>query len=175
MCVTDLKPAAANEDIDSDYDEDGDLKSTSIASNVESDSDYDNDDDEDLKTGGDGDEDLMTGGNLKTGGDLLEEPTAKIIKKKIPGGAFSPRCESLGILQNFISKQVLPLFAARLAEQDASSPTGGNHYLVQEEGGGQYDDDELFQDNVEEEEDMEESVGVLFLWTVDHQGPTPKI
>jgi len=89
----DLKPAAANEDIDSDYDEDGDLKSTSIASNVESDSDYDNDDNEDLKTGGDDDEDLTTGGNLKTGGDLLEKPTAKIIKKKVPGGAFSP-CRS---------------------------------------------------------------------------------
>jgi hypothetical protein len=93
--------------------EDGDLKPAAL--NEESDSDYDNDEDGDLKTGGDLLEELtaviMTGGDLKTRGNLLEEPTAKIIKKKVPGGAFSTRCESLGILQDFMSKQVSPLFA----------------------------------------------------------------
>jgi hypothetical protein len=120
----DLKPAALNEESFSDYD--------------------DNDEDGDLKTGGDvkrrGDlfEELtamiMTGGDLKTKGNLLEEPTgAKILKKKVPGGAFSPRRESLGILQDFMrkQKQVSPLFA-RQAEQDASSPTGENNdFLIQ--------------------------------------------
>ena len=85
------------------------------ASNEESFSDYDSDEDGDLKTGGD----------VKRRGDLLEELTATIMtggKKKVPGGAFSPRRESLGILQEFMrkQKQVLPLFA-RQAEQDASS------------------------------------------------------
>ena len=85
------------------------------ASNEESFSDYDNDEDGDLNTGGD----------VKRRGDLLEELTATIMtggKKKVPGGAFSPRRESLGILQEFMrkQKQVLPLFA-RQAEQDASS------------------------------------------------------
>ena len=75
---------------------------------------------------------------------------------------------------------MLPLFA-RWAEQDASSPTGENNDFVEEEGGGQYNDDELFQDDVEEEDihiiiqQQKESVGVLFLRTVDHQGPTPTI
>jgi len=47
----DLKPAAVNEDSDSDFDnyEDGDLKLAAL--NEESDSDYDNDEDGDLKTG----------------------------------------------------------------------------------------------------------------------------
>ena len=99
--------------------EDGDLKPAAL--NEESDSEYDNDEDGDLKTGGDvktrGDlleeqtATIMTEGDLKTRGNLLEEPTAKIIKKKVPGGAFSPRRESLGILQDFMSKQVSPLFA----------------------------------------------------------------
>ena len=120
----DLKPAALNEESFSDYD--------------------DNDEDGDLKTGGDvkrsGDHfeeltaTIMTGGDLKTRGNLLEEPTgAKILKKKVPGGAFSPRRESLGILQDFMrkQKQVSPLFA-RQAEQDASSPTGENNdFLIQ--------------------------------------------
>ena len=120
----DLKPAALNEETSSDYD--------------------DNDEDGDLKTGGDvkrsGDHfeeltaTIMTGGDLKTRGNLLEEPTgAKILKKKVPGGAFSPRRESLGILQDFMrkQKQVSPLFA-RQAEQDASSPTGENNdFLIQ--------------------------------------------
>jgi hypothetical protein len=109
---------------------------------------------------------------LKTGRDFLAEPTAKT-KKTVPGGAFSPRPESLGIIQDFISKQVLPLFARRAeqdassptgenndfveeegegAEQDASSPTKENNDFMEEEGGGQYDDDELFQDDVEEED-----------------------
>ena len=87
----------------------------------EHDSDYDNVEDGDLKTGGDvktrGDllekqtAKIMTGGGLKTRGNLLEEPTAKIIEKKVPRGAFSPRRESLGILQEFMSTQVSPLFA----------------------------------------------------------------
>jgi len=96
----------------------------------------------------------MTGGDLKTRGNFLEEPTAKILKKKVPGGAFSPRGESLGILQDFMrkQKQVSPLFA-RQAEQDASSHTGENNDFVEEEGGGgQYNDDELFQDDVEEDD-----------------------
>ena len=153
----DLKPAA-NEDSDSDFDnyEDGDLKPAALR-NEESDSDYDNDEDGDLKTRGD----------VKTRGDLLEELTAtimtggdlktshaKILKKKVPGGAFSPRRESLGILQDFMrkQKQVSPLFA-RQAEQDASSPTGENNDFIEEEGGGgQYNDGELFQDDVEEED-----------------------
>ncbi len=41
---------------------------------------------------------IMTGGDLKTS-------HAKILKKKVPGGAFSPRRESLGILQDFMRKQ----------------------------------------------------------------------
>ena len=92
---------------------------------------------------------IMTGGDLKTS-------HAKILKKKVPGGAFSPRRESLGILQDFTrkQKQVSPLLFARQAEQDASSPTTGenNDFVEEEGGGGQYDDDELFQDDVEEED-----------------------
>jgi hypothetical protein len=119
------------------------------------DSNRDHEDDEDGN--------LKDTGNLKTGGDIYEEPNAKtiqkiaakIIKKKDPGGAFSPSHESLGILQDFMSKQASPLFA-RQAEQDASSPTGENNDFVEEEGGGgqydQYDDDELFQDDVEQQD-----------------------
>ncbi len=136
--------SASYEESDSDYhnDEDGDLKPA--AANEESDSDYDNDEDWDLKPA------AAKTDELKTGGDFLAEPTAKT-KKTVPGGPFSPRRESLGIIQDFISKQVSLLFAQR-AEQVASSPTGENNDFVEEEGGGQYDDDELFQDDVKKED-----------------------
>lgn len=84
-------------------------------------------------------------------GDYDKKPAAK----KVPGGEFCPKKESLGILRQFLNKQTSlkpPLLFAQTKEQEVtySHSNDDDDSILEEETGGQYDEDELFQDDKED-------------------------
>jgi hypothetical protein len=96
-----------------------------------------------------------------------QKPVAKTgPAKKVPGGAFSPKVEALGILKQFIKKQFSPMLPHLFTQPSGlvvpslpsivCSPMQGGQLLegstpTKEVTGAQYDN-ELFEDDIEEED-----------------------